>query len=65
MDIIVFLIIITAIILVAATFRINLVINNSNCKQEVEEAKKNILYIRILACELLVLAILAFIFLLK
>lgn len=65
MDIIVFLIIITAIVLTAASFRINLVINDSNCKQEIEGAKKNILYIRILSCTLLVLAILAFIFLLK
>lgn len=65
MELLILIILLVAIVLTAASFRITFVINDPNCKQEIKDAKKNLLMFKILSTLLTILSIIAFIVLIK
>lgn len=54
LDIIMFILLILAIVLVVAVSRIGLVIKDNSCEQEIKNATKNILLLRVISIFILV-----------
>lgn len=65
MELLILIILLVAIVLTVASFRVTFVINDSHCEQEIKSAKKNLLMFKILSTLLTILSIIAFIVLIK